>query len=387
MSKAPRATATTRMDELRRVALSKRRVYSWTLVCWALIVLLSWWFRSPGDWFLAYVYPAVAVACAILLVMLWRQTLPLRGMEMLMLGFGATIILSRLAWHFHAPGSIEAQLLNLIGGHYWAVALLLIATVGILDRHRGVLFGLLIIVASAVLAGSGLLAEASQSEVAGATVMKLVRVHIFLIAMLALVASTAVLRDQLRSAMARAESWQRWANTDVLTGLANRRAGEQFLAEQAAGAAQNGQPLSVLLVDIDRFKHINDTHGHTVGDEVIAAIARLLEASVRTGDMVARWGGEEFLVVAPRAETDEAAAIGARIRRAAAGTPVAGVQCSVTIGVAEYHPGEQPHHLVSRADGCLYEGKSSGRNKVMVSRSVDGGVAQAACCELETSLI
>lgn len=238
----PDNTATSRMDELRRVALSKRRVYSWTLACAAVIVLLSWWFRAPGDVFLAYVYPVVALACMALLVPLWRYTVSMRNMETLLLGFGTVVILSRLAWHFHAPGSIEDRLLDLIGGHYWAVALLLVATVGILDRHRGLLFGLLIIVCSAILAGSGLLMEASNSPVAGETVMKLVRLHVFLVAMLALVASVALLRDQLRSAIARAENWQRWANTDPLTGLANRRAGEHFLQEQVALASRRAPP-------------------------------------------------------------------------------------------------------------------------------------------------
>ena len=383
----PDTSASSRIDELRRVALSKRRVYSWTLVCAAAIVLLSWWFRSPEDLFLAYVYPAVAVACMVLLVPLWRRTVPMRSMEMVLLGFGAGVILSRLAWHFHAPGSIEDRLLDLIGGHYWAVALLIVSTIGILDRYRGLLFGLLIITASAILAGSGLLMEASHSSVAGETVMKLARVHIFLIALLALVASVALLRDQLRSAIARAENWERWANTDPLSGLANRRAGERFLQEQAALATQNASPLSVLLLDIDRFKRINDTNGHAVGDAVLAAIAERLTDGARRGDLVTRWGGEEFLIIAPHADIEDAGRIGERIRREVEQRPMAGVQCSVTVGIAQHRPGEQPHHVVSRADICLYQGKATGRNRVMTAVEGAAGTDRAAGIDRETAAV
>lgn len=384
---APDPTASNRIDELRRVALSKRRIYSWTLICAAAIVLLSWWFRSPGDLFLAYIYPAVAVACVVLLVPLWRHTVSMRSMEMLLLGFGTAVILSRLAWHFHSPGSIEERLLDLIGGHYWAVALLIVATVGILDRHRGLLFGLLIITASAILAGSGLLVEASHALVAGETVMKLVRVHIFLLAMLALVASVALLRDQLRSAMARAESWQRWANTDPLTGLANRRAGEHFLQEQTARATEDASPLSVLLLDIDRFKRINDTKGHAVGDAVLVDVAARLAEGVRQEDLVTRWGGEEFLIIAPSADTHEASRIGERIRRAVEQQPLAGVQCSVTAGIAQHRHGEQPHQLVSRADTCLYQGKTTGRNRVVAALEGEAGTDRAAGVDPEPAVV
>ena len=117
------------------------------------------------------------------------------------------------------------------------------------------------------------------------------------------------------------------ATRDQLTGLLNRREFERILAEEKARAGQSGRSFALVLVDIDHFKRVNDQHGHPAGDEVLRQVARRLEAGIRSGDHVARIGGEEFAIV--MAEADEAVAleVAERLRQTLAATPVQGCSC------------------------------------------------------------
>ena len=162
--------------------------------------------------------------------------------------------------------------------------------------------------------------------------------------------------------------------TDALTGLANRRHFDLALVEEWARAQRSGQPLALLMVDVDFFKPYNDHYGHQAGDDCLRRVAHFLRgAARRAGDLVARYGGEEFAVVA--ADTDLAAALSlaeamrATVAAAAiphAVTPVAGGTATVSIGVAVTVPkfGETPERLLLRADATLYLAKSQGRNRV-----------------------
>jgi diguanylate cyclase (GGDEF)-like protein len=155
---------------------------------------------------------------------------------------------------------------------------------------------------------------------------------------------------------------------DPLTGLANRRAFDEDLVREAARAARSGAPLSVVVLDVDRFKAVNDTHGHSAGDAVLRAVAARAEAAIRAGDLLARIGGEEFAILLAGADLARAVEAAERIRAALAASPVeaAGRALAVTasFGCAALAPGEAPHALVARADACLYEAKRDGRDRV-----------------------
>ncbi len=160
------------------------------------------------------------------------------------------------------------------------------------------------------------------------------------------------------------------ATTDPLTGIANRRKMTDTIGAELERAARFGHPLSVLMVDIDYFKRINDTFGHEVGDRAIVAMANLLTASLRTIDTAARFGGEEFVVLMPETDEDVAAIAAERLREGAGTIRLAaedGVQVAltVTIGVASARPDDTPSALVVRADKALYRGKKDGRNRVV----------------------
>jgi diguanylate cyclase (GGDEF)-like protein len=166
------------------------------------------------------------------------------------------------------------------------------------------------------------------------------------------------------------------AAIDPLTGLRNRRAIGEYLYDAVSAARRHDHSLSVLVVDIDHFKSINDTLGHRSGDAVLEHTARILDGALRTEDAIGRWGGEEFLVVLPN--TDEEGALGAteRLREALARDQPEEARShrlpvTITIGVAEWHHDEMDE-LVSRADSALYLGKAAGRDTVQVSRPLDG---------------
>jgi len=155
---------------------------------------------------------------------------------------------------------------------------------------------------------------------------------------------------------------------DPLTGLPNRRAFEEDLAREAARAARTGASLSVVMLDVDRFKAVNDGHGHAAGDSVLRAVAARAAAAIRAGDLLARVGGEEFAILLPGADLARAAEAAERVRATLAERPVeaGGTALAVTasLGCAALASGEAPEALVARADARLYAAKGAGRNRV-----------------------
>lgn len=163
------------------------------------------------------------------------------------------------------------------------------------------------------------------------------------------------------------------AYTDELTGLHNRRAMEQHLVQQIAQACRADQTFSLLLLDIDHFKQVNDEHGHLQGDKVLCAVARVLQNSLRSQDIAGRWGGEEFLVLLPNTAAAPALVLAERLR-----TNVASA-CGVTvsIGLHTMHglPDESADAMLDAADRALYAAKGQGRNCVATSRPRTGATA------------
>jgi diguanylate cyclase (GGDEF)-like protein/PAS domain S-box-containing protein len=164
------------------------------------------------------------------------------------------------------------------------------------------------------------------------------------------------------------------ARTDALTALANRRHASETLAAEVERARRYGRPLAVVLFDLDHFKNVNDDLGHAAGDAVLRCFGDVLRANARGTDVVARWGGEEFLAILHEADLDAASAFADRVRGALSSTqPLARFSSdderrtvTVSAGVAAMRPGEEidPDALVRRADEALYDAKESGRDRV-----------------------
>jgi len=188
-----------------------------------------------------------------------------------------------------------------------------------------------------------------------------------LVARVAAAVHVKKLQDQLRE---RNADLDRMSRTDALTGLNNRRHLEEELARHHHDARRHHDPLCVLLLDIDHFKVVNDTHGHPAGDVVLRAFAQRLRDELRVGDIAGRWGGEEFLVVLPRTDLDGAIQVAERIRRATAATPVkaAGQDVIVTVsGGCALGPRDSADALVHAADTQLYAAKAAGRNQIIAT--------------------
>ena len=177
-------------------------------------------------------------------------------------------------------------------------------------------------------------------------------------------------QDELQRLTARFESL---SVTDSLTGLANRRRFDEALKLEWLRARRNEHPLSLIVIDIDHFKHVNDDYGHPCGDDVLRATAALLSQHVkRAGDLVARYGGEEFAVLLPDTPLAVAHEFAERLRLAVEALPLNAMQqsiaitisCGVSCALAEVSPSD-PEWLVHEADAALYEAKRSGRNRVV----------------------
>ena len=181
--------------------------------------------------------------------------------------------------------------------------------------------------------------------------------------------------------LARLRSWKRMASIDPLTGVANRRGVEQFTLMAMREARARREPLSVLAIDIDEFKRINDSLGHAAGDKVLIAIARACQEALREGDLLGRIGGEEFLVVLPRGAVDHAADVAERLRSRVETLPLdeiaANLRATVSVGVAEMSAGDSGFaDLERRADAALYRAKAAGRNRV-VSAAADEAITNS----------
>jgi len=158
------------------------------------------------------------------------------------------------------------------------------------------------------------------------------------------------------------------ANTDLLTGVLNRRSFTQKVVHELIRTQRYDLPASLVLADIDHFKAVNDTYGHDIGDQVLKTFSALLSENVRDSDIVARWGGEEFVMFAPNNPLDGGTALAEKVRRVVEQTKfeqVGKITCS--FGVTEARAGEDFEVLFKRADDALYQAKKTGRNRVVSS--------------------
>jgi diguanylate cyclase (GGDEF)-like protein len=163
------------------------------------------------------------------------------------------------------------------------------------------------------------------------------------------------------------ETLSRQATTDPITGLANYRSFHERLGSEVERSVRHGRALSVAVLDLDHFKQVNDTHGHQTGDRVLVEVARRLAAAVRSGELMARIGGEEFAWLMPEASADGAFAAAERVRRAIVDTPfdTAG-SLTISVGVCSNQQAQTGEELVDRADQALYWSKRSGRNTTLI---------------------
>jgi diguanylate cyclase (GGDEF)-like protein len=254
---------------------------------------------------------------------------------------------------------------------HWLIAYLCVFAYVIFETRIGLR------VASAIAAVAfllGLLGVQSQQD--PSELYSLIRYTSISTALLAFTYLLAYSKEQLRFERLR-------SSTDELTGLANRRALYAIL--EAHIARGEDDHVSVILLDVDRFKNINDTFGHTVGDKVLIGFAQLLRRNVPKIASVGRWGGEEFLIVLPESNLESTLAQAEKMRLALEHHVFEVGQVTASFGVACLHPDESLSDLIRRADLALYAAKSRGRNRVEHQVRVIDQVAQELAPDLELS--
>ena len=173
------------------------------------------------------------------------------------------------------------------------------------------------------------------------------------------------------------EKSQQEAQTDALTSLINRRGLEKRLELERIRAKQNDSPFSIIMVDIDHFKKVNDTFGHLVGDSILRSLARMIKDHLRRNDIAARYGGEEFLILLPVTEIEGAKAVGQKIRKALStkewklkenGKSIGRI--TVSMGISLYKFNEPEESLIKRADDALYLAKNNGRDQIVTQKEL-----------------
>ena len=176
------------------------------------------------------------------------------------------------------------------------------------------------------------------------------------------------LRAMTESLSARSETLEQAALTDALTGMQNRRYFDDALKEYLDEFRRIEKPIGLMVLDLDHFKMVNDTHGHDVGDEVLKRVAECLHEFTRFHDIVARLGGEEFAVVAPNMNIDTLIKFAERIRKAVSSLTVTSgnvrLKITISVGLAVWDGHESPEEFYRRADKLLYQAKRQGRNRV-----------------------
>ncbi len=167
-----------------------------------------------------------------------------------------------------------------------------------------------------------------------------------------------------------------YATLDALTNLNNRRQFETRLGQEISITKRQGKPLCAMMIDIDFFKSVNDTHGHAAGDEVLRTVAGIIKQALRESDIPARYGGEEFAVLLPFTHIDEAKIVGERLRKAVEDALITinqetevekQIKVTISMGIAEFDSQESGEELFERADKALYNAKANGRNQVCTS--------------------
>ena len=167
------------------------------------------------------------------------------------------------------------------------------------------------------------------------------------------------------------ETLKRLSVTDQLTGIFNRLQLDKALAAELARSTRYERSFSLIMMDIDDFKSVNDTYGHLVGDEVLKAMAAILQKRVRATDTLGRWGGEEFMVVCPEIGLEQAAQLAELLRVSIEGAEFPGPgKKTASFGVSAYRKGDTYEVLVERADKALYQAKDAGKNRVVLDDSL-----------------
>jgi diguanylate cyclase len=326
-------------------------------------VVLAWAARAPTDLLVRVTHPALALYCLFCIWALQSRRVPIETLEKVTLGVFSGFALGRIAIaFFSAP---ELPLARAEIGELTYLVLVVVFVLAHLTFETRTALRLSLLVYGAVVAITLSRAAMEMGRVDLVTLADFLVPEVLLASVLAMVSALAHHRTRLARADATSRALMLLAHTDALTGLANRRQLQDTLTARTEEARRYDRGFAVVLLDIDHFKEVNDTSGHAAGDQVLTTLAQVLQQQVRAPDLLGRWGGEEFLIVAPETNLAQAAELAERCRRELATHTFTGDHhITASFGCAAFADGDTSDDILRRADKALYEAKVAGRNRV-----------------------
>ena len=339
-----------------------RRVYLVAIAVPLALVVVVWATFGTSSPYLRVVLPALGVYHGVLLVGVWSRPLPLRLAGPLLFLAPVVVVFSRLVlWRFGLlpetgdPGDAIAMAV-------WIPAIFLLAFL-VFGTRRGLQVSVLVYLGLVVVYGPAAVAVLLGRASDPSSLVAFTRTVSYLV-LVPLMWALASRLERLVAERARAELLAEQATTDSLTGIANRRLLDDELERMIAQARRYHLPLSVVLMDLDDFKDVNDEHGHDTGDRVLVETVERVTASVRDADLIGRWGGEEFLLLAPHTDHEAACTLAERCRTAIRRSPMEVGEVTASFGVATLDASDDARELFRRADLALYTAKQEGRDRV-----------------------
>jgi diguanylate cyclase (GGDEF)-like protein len=347
-----------------------RTVYQTILALAIPTLLLAWWMEQGTNAYIRYAYPTLAVGLAWVLWELRKRQRPLPTLERITFWLVTLLWLGLTSYQLFGHPEVTNPWLQHMTIPYLGLILLNITAFLVYPTRQALLIVITIITLSTLLGTLRVLTghTAVSSVTPGA--MDIIRPGFFLAASSLLVYLLSSSKDSAAAAALEAEKLRSLALEDALTGLPNRRQLDHVLVRQSSIAARHQRPLSLISFDLDHFKQINDTYGHGVGDEVLKGIATCITPALRQGDVFGRWGGEEFLIIAP--ETDEQAAwvLAERLRQTIEGHAYPfNISVTASFGVMTTCSETNIQKLLANVDEQLYRAKLSGRNRTAQIRN------------------
>lgn len=339
----------------------KRLVYACAGFLAVLLLVVLCLFRQ-SDVFSLTVYPLLATYLAWAVYALLKQQMSVKRVEFLTFIVTGLFWFSRAGFSFFSESSGDAMLVQSI---YFNYIVACIFTYLIFDTRKALLASLIIFAISWGL-GLGHIFLAPFETLPGAHLIALIRFEIILLVVIGFVHAQSHFKTAFATSQAEKLLLEKFAYHDALTGLHNRRKLTSVLLEAIEVSNRYKRPLSIILLDIDHFKRINDLYGHDAGDDVLKAFAKLISPLLRTSDVWGRWGGEEFLVICPETRSHAALEVAERLRSSLEHSSLlVEVQVTSSFGVATFSEEGDARFLLKQADDALYEAKRNGRNQVV----------------------
>ncbi|MEJ5313610.1 MULTISPECIES: diguanylate cyclase [Anaerolinea] len=317
--------------------------------------ILAVWFQHRLDNpFIALTYPPLILAGVLWSIALLFRRVPLSWIEKAVLFSVSLLFLSKLVYLLFFLGK-DARTWNEVEAVFWVIALLFILGYIAMERRWALIYSLSVL---AFTVGVGLVRFWGYFD---ETMVEYVRLEARVVAISFFLFILARTRDEFNRTLMTANAMQQMANTDSLTFLPNRRWLTQTLEERL----YRKKRFTLILVDIDHFKQINDTYGHEVGDAVLREVSDCLHHQIRAGDVIGRWGGEEFLIIASEEDGEGALQLAYRLRETLENFKLeAGFSVTASFGVSLSREDDTMTTLLKRADLALYRAKNNGRNRV-----------------------